>query len=383
MRSGPCAEARCAVTDRRGLGSQSARSMYASIALSSNSTVRPRRRPGRETQQAPATYRRSLLRYTYTVFRETPIFSAICHPSLALGGPFTSALTVLSSRRVVRQSGLWDPLVPSRTLTPNEMVRAYRRVAPEIHVPFGVDEVHRSAAGQDLHAAGLRHQFRQPGLQVPPAHRVARRRCEGRRRHTAMPDPVRPAEFVVHLGREGNEFVPFRRRSRPARRTDGCGTVGSGAHHRSGNRRPIVTRISCPPPVILSSVPLILWGVIATIRGSGFERRAHAAALFVIESVVRRSSVLHNERVRSRQDGQMRVDHKDASASFVVTGASGGIGQVISKHLSAVGHVVNLDPTPAHNTDARVHCLEVDAGDPPQRSRPLNPPRSMPPWSAG
>lgn len=155
MRSGPCAEARCAVTDRRGLGSQSARSMYASIALSSNSTVRPRRRPGRETQQAPATYRRSLLRYTYTVFRETPIFSAICHPSLALGGPFTSALTVLSSRRVVRQSGLWDPLVPSRTLTPNEMVRAYRRVAPEIHVPFGVDEVHRSAAGQDLHAAGL------------------------------------------------------------------------------------------------------------------------------------------------------------------------------------------------------------------------------------
>lgn len=36
--------------------------------------------------------------------------------------------------------GLTDPLLPGRCLTPNEMFQAYRRVAPEIHVPFGVDD---------------------------------------------------------------------------------------------------------------------------------------------------------------------------------------------------------------------------------------------------
>lgn len=56
--------------------------------------------------------------------------------------------------------------------------------------------------------------------------------------------------------------------------------------------------------------------------------------------------------------------HHDVVASFVVTGASGGIGRAIAQHLSKVGHVVNLDPTPAHNANARVHGLEGDAGDP-------------------
>jgi NAD(P)-dependent dehydrogenase (short-subunit alcohol dehydrogenase family) len=50
------------------------------------------------------------------------------------------------------------------------------------------------------------------------------------------------------------------------------------------------------------------------------------------------------------------------SPSFVVTGASGGVGSVIAEHLSSIGHVVNLDPTRGRST-ARVHHLEGDAGD--------------------
>lgn len=49
--------------------------------------------------------------------------------------------------------------------------------------------------------------------------------------------------------------------------------------------------------------------------------------------------------------------------SFVVTGASGGVGSVIAEHLSSIGHVVNLDPAPGPES-SRVHDLEADAADP-------------------
>ncbi|MDQ7878548.1 SDR family oxidoreductase [Microbacterium sp. QXD-8] len=51
------------------------------------------------------------------------------------------------------------------------------------------------------------------------------------------------------------------------------------------------------------------------------------------------------------------------SPSFVVTGASGGVGAVIAEHLSSIGHVVNLDPAPAAEASSRVHHLPGDAGD--------------------
>lgn len=50
--------------------------------------------------------------------------------------------------------------------------------------------------------------------------------------------------------------------------------------------------------------------------------------------------------------------------SFVVTGASGGVGAAIAEHLSSLGHVVNLDPAPAATANPRVHHLPADAGDP-------------------
>lgn len=50
--------------------------------------------------------------------------------------------------------------------------------------------------------------------------------------------------------------------------------------------------------------------------------------------------------------------------SFVVTGASGGVGAAIAEHLASLGHVVNLDPAPAVGTNPRVHHLQADAGDP-------------------
>ena len=53
----------------------------------------------------------------------------------------------------------------------------------------------------------------------------------------------------------------------------------------------------------------------------------------------------------------------DRSLSFVVTGASGGVGAVIAEHLSTVGHVINLDPAPAAGASSRVHHLRGDAGD--------------------
>ncbi|GAA2933925.1 DDE-type integrase/transposase/recombinase [Microbacterium luteolum] len=37
-------------------------------------------------------------------------------------------------------SGLRDPIRPARKLTPNEMFEHYRRIMPEVHVPFGADD---------------------------------------------------------------------------------------------------------------------------------------------------------------------------------------------------------------------------------------------------
>ncbi|TYC02902.1 SDR family oxidoreductase [Micromonospora sp. WP24] len=52
-----------------------------------------------------------------------------------------------------------------------------------------------------------------------------------------------------------------------------------------------------------------------------------------------------------------------SAPSFVVTGASGGVGSAITQHLSSFGHVVNLDPAPARSANPRVHHVEGDAGD--------------------
>ncbi|QDB79730.1 SDR family oxidoreductase [Georgenia sp. 311] len=52
------------------------------------------------------------------------------------------------------------------------------------------------------------------------------------------------------------------------------------------------------------------------------------------------------------------------NASFVVTGASGGVGSAIAEHLATIGHVVNLDPAPGTSTSPRVHSLGADAADP-------------------
>lgn len=64
----------------------------------------------------------------------------------------------------------------------------------------------------------------------------------------------------------------------------------------------------------------------------------------------------------------MSSSHPSASPrsapSFVVTGASGGVGSAIAEHLSSIGHVVNLDPAPSRTTNARVHHLQADGGDP-------------------
>lgn len=52
------------------------------------------------------------------------------------------------------------------------------------------------------------------------------------------------------------------------------------------------------------------------------------------------------------------------SPSFVVTGASGGVGAAIADHLSSIGEVVNLDPAPSPDENPRVHHLRGDAADP-------------------
>ncbi len=50
--------------------------------------------------------------------------------------------------------------------------------------------------------------------------------------------------------------------------------------------------------------------------------------------------------------------------SFVVTGASGGVGAAIARHLASLGHaVVNLDPSTPRDAHPGVHHLEASAGD--------------------
>lgn len=50
--------------------------------------------------------------------------------------------------------------------------------------------------------------------------------------------------------------------------------------------------------------------------------------------------------------------------SYVVTGASGGVGAVIAQHLAGLGHVVvNLDPVPGEPSPEGVHHYLGDAGD--------------------
>lgn len=51
--------------------------------------------------------------------------------------------------------------------------------------------------------------------------------------------------------------------------------------------------------------------------------------------------------------------------SYVVTGASGGVGGAVAGHLAGLGHVVvNLDPAPQRHATPGVHHFQGDAGDP-------------------
>ena len=50
--------------------------------------------------------------------------------------------------------------------------------------------------------------------------------------------------------------------------------------------------------------------------------------------------------------------------SFVVTGASGGVGRAVAEHLATMGHVVNVDRTSSASTGPRLHTVRGDASDP-------------------
>ncbi|WP_193599396.1 Mu transposase C-terminal domain-containing protein [Microbacterium sp. YJN-G] len=106
--------------------------------------------------------------------------------------------------------GLTDPLLPGRSLTPNEMFRAYRRVAPEIHVPFGVDDFigllpSKKVTLQDYGINQNRRVYRSKRL---PDLRAAGSRGEGATRPCVIRyDPHNPLYvWVEHDG----AFVPFR-----------------------------------------------------------------------------------------------------------------------------------------------------------------------------
>lgn len=53
-----------------------------------------------------------------------------------------------------------------------------------------------------------------------------------------------------------------------------------------------------------------------------------------------------------------------ATVSYVVTGGSAGIGQVVAEHLAENGHVVTIDPAPSPGEHPRIHAVQGDAGDP-------------------
>lgn len=106
--------------------------------------------------------------------------------------------------------GLTDPILPGRALTPNEMFRAYRRIAPELHVPFGVDEFigFLPAKSCTLQDYGINHARR-----VYKSNRLIELRAagaggEGATRPCVIRyDPHNPLYVWVE---HGDEFVPFR-----------------------------------------------------------------------------------------------------------------------------------------------------------------------------
>ena len=106
--------------------------------------------------------------------------------------------------------GLADPLLPGRHLTPNEMFRAYRRVAPEIHVPFGIDDFigllpAKTCTLQDYGINFKRRVYRSKRL---PELRAAGAHGEGATRPCRIRyDPHNP--LYIWIEHDG-EFVPFR-----------------------------------------------------------------------------------------------------------------------------------------------------------------------------
>lgn len=106
--------------------------------------------------------------------------------------------------------GLSDPMLPGRALTPNEMFRAYRRIAPEIHVPFGVEEFigflpTKACTLQDY---GINHARRVYASDRLTELRAAGAGGEGATRPAVIRyDPHNPLYVWVE---HGEEFVPFR-----------------------------------------------------------------------------------------------------------------------------------------------------------------------------
>ncbi|MFT4219928.1 MAG: DDE-type integrase/transposase/recombinase [Microbacterium sp.] len=107
-------------------------------------------------------------------------------------------------------AGLIDPLLPGQTLTPNEMFRAYRRVAPEIHVPFELDDFigllpAKTCTLQDY---GINHDRRIYKSNRLTELRAAGAGGEGATRPCVIRhDPHNPLFVWVE---HGGEFVPFR-----------------------------------------------------------------------------------------------------------------------------------------------------------------------------
>ncbi|MGM7669138.1 hypothetical protein [Microbacterium sp. A93] len=106
--------------------------------------------------------------------------------------------------------GLTDPMLPGRALTPNEMFRSYRRLAPELHVPFGLNEFigFLPAKTCTLQDYGINHANR-----VYNSNRITELRAAGAggegatRRCVFRYDPHNPLYVWVE---HGDEFVPFR-----------------------------------------------------------------------------------------------------------------------------------------------------------------------------
>lgn len=106
--------------------------------------------------------------------------------------------------------GLIDPMLPGRSLTPNEMFRAYRRVAPEIHVPFGLTEFigFLPAKTRTLQDYGINHERR-----VYQSDRLTDLRAAGAGGEGATrPCVIRydPHNSMYVWVEHGAEFIPFR-----------------------------------------------------------------------------------------------------------------------------------------------------------------------------